>query len=61
MEPVEPIRQIARLTPAMMKALRKQMPGPGVSQHTTELQAGFQLGIQFVLDKLQEGFTHEEA
>lgn len=56
-----PAREVIRLTPQMFRAFRDKLPKPHVNDTTTELQAGFQLGIQFALQKLQEGFTHEEG
>lgn len=43
----------AGLTPAMYAEILKQLPPPFVSDTTSELQAGFMLGVQYVLTKLQ--------
>lgn len=49
-----------RLSPETYNALAKQCPSPGVGPATTELQAGFQLGVQYVLQKLREGYVAGE-
>lgn len=59
--PPRPTREVVRLTPGMFRAFRDKLPKPFVTDNTTDLQAGFQLGIQFALQRLQEGFTHEEG
>lgn len=41
------------LTPEMYQVLTKGLPTPYVDSTTTELQAGFILGVQCVLTKLQ--------
>lgn len=46
-----------RLTQDVYKALEAGLPVPFVNQHTSDLQAGFALGIQFVLKQLREGFV----
>ena len=48
---------IVRLSPDVYKQLEDGLPSPVVSQTTTEIQAGFNLGIQFVLKKLRDGYT----
>ena len=48
---------IVRLSPDVYKQLERDLPVPLVSQTTTELQAGFNLGIQYVLKKLRDGYT----
>lgn len=54
------IKNVIRLHPEELRKLRKQLGGEGidhVNDKTTPLQAGFQLGINRVLNVLQEGFT----
>lgn len=41
------------LTKDQYRALLKQLPPPDVDNHTSEHRAGFLLGVQFVLSKLQ--------
>lgn len=50
--------QVIRLNQDMYHALEREVqPYPTVTQHTTEIQAGFQLGIQRVLAVLRSGFV----
>ena len=51
------ITEAVRLAPNVYNALEKSLPIPAVTTTTTELQAGFALGIQFVLKQLREGFV----
>lgn len=46
-----------RLSETAYAALEKTVPSPVVDDKTTELQAGFRLGIQFILQKLREGYV----
>ncbi len=46
-----------RLTQAELEQLRRKLPQVWVGPETTAHQAGFQLGIQLVLAKLEEGWT----
>lgn len=46
-----------RLSTEAYEQLVKQCPGIAVTNETATLQAGYQLGIQFVLGKLREGFV----
>jgi len=39
------------------KKLEAQLPAPIPSGQTTDIQAGFLLGVQHVLKMLREGFT----
>lgn len=51
---------LVRLDEAAYKELLKAIGGaalPAVTSHTTELQAGEQIGIQRVLRALREGFV----
>lgn len=46
-----------RLTEQELNELKKQLPSPYVGQDTTAHQAGFLLGIQFVLQRLELGWV----
>lgn len=46
-----------RLDQDALDDLIKQLPRPIPATNTTEIQAGFLLGIQHVLDILRTGFT----
>lgn len=49
---------IQRLSPEALAAVRHRVAGViTINANTTPLQAGFQLGVQHVLNTLQEGFT----
>jgi hypothetical protein len=50
-------KQYARLTKEVYEDLEKKLPAPSVQRDTTDLQAGFQLGIQHVLKLLREGYV----
>jgi hypothetical protein len=47
----------ARLTKEVYEDLERKLPAPSVQRDTTDLQAGFQLGIQHVLKMLREGYV----
>ncbi len=49
--------RVAVLTQEQLGQLASQLPAPIVTAQTTELQAGFQLGVQHVLSILRKGFT----
>lgn len=49
--------EYARLPPHVYAALEKGVGYIGVTQHTTDLQAGYQLGVQAVLRALREGYV----
>lgn len=54
--------RIARLTSDVFEALRHQVNGTClVTSTTTELQAGFQLGIAHVLNAISTGLVIETA
>ena len=60
----ETITEVYRLRPADLERIRKQVGGDAVNTvtaTTTELQAGFQLGINRVLDILRQGFSIETS
>ena len=48
--------KIYQFAPSTMASLEKQCPAPGVNHNTTPQEAGFLLGIQFVLNLLRKGF-----
>jgi hypothetical protein len=50
-------QQVVRLSPEMYEHLEKQLPAPQVNRLTTELEAGFNLGVQHVLKLLRTGFV----
>lgn len=52
---------VVKLETSQFDALRKAIPGSTafVTQSTTELQAGYQLGVQAALQVLRDGFVHE--
>ena len=50
-------KYIARLTKEVYEDLERKLPAPIVQRDTTDLQAGFQLGIQNVLKLLREGYV----
>jgi len=51
------VETYVRLDPTQYLALERQMPPPAVTNATTELMAGYQLGVQAVLKALREGYT----
>ena len=52
-----PTIEYARLPQHVYAALEARMAGPVVSQVTTDLQAGYMLGVQAVLKELRNGFV----
>ena len=58
--PEQKIETVVRLSPAIYSSLEKQLPKPVVTDNTSALQAGYQLGVQAVLKLLREGFTTQE-
>lgn len=48
---------VVRLSVDVYRQLEQSLPTPAVTVQTTDLQAGFALGIQYVLKQLREGFT----
>lgn len=50
-------KQYARLTKEVYEDLERKLPAPTVQRDTTDLQAGFQLGVQHVLKMLREGYV----
>jgi hypothetical protein len=49
--------EVVRLTQEQLAVLERKLAPPVVTTTTTELQAGYQLGIQTVLKELRDGFT----
>lgn len=47
--------ELMRLTPEVYAQFAKQLPAP--SCPTTDLEAGYMLGIQVALQKLRDGFV----
>lgn len=54
------IETMYRLNKEQYDQLVRQLPKPIPSENTTDIQAGYLLGIQFVLDKLREGYVIED-
>jgi len=52
---------VVRLTPDQYRVLERSLPPPAVTNNTTDLMAGYQLGVQAVLKSLREGFTIGEG
>jgi hypothetical protein len=52
---------IARLPSAVYKDLEKKLTSVVVTEKTTEIQAGYMLGIQQALRVIREGFTIEAS
>lgn len=48
------IQYVTRLNPVIYANLAKRLPVPLVTERTTDIQAGFQLGVQAVLALLRE-------
>lgn len=49
--------ELTRLRPDVYAGLEKQVAAPYVDRQTTEIQAGFLLGIQHVLKVLRDGYV----
>lgn len=54
---VEPVKEVLRLTQDQLAVLERKLVPPTVTNSTTELMAGFQLGVQAALKELRDGFT----
>lgn len=52
-------RVLNRLTPEVYRELEKKLSTPLVTVQTTELLAGYLLGIQTVLKELRNGYVTE--
>jgi hypothetical protein len=48
---------VVRLDIDTLAALEKELPPPVVTNATSELMAGYQLGVQAVLQKLRAGYA----
>lgn len=58
--PSVPPVTVLRLQADAYAQLARQCTAIAVNNDTSPLQAGFQLGVQHVLQKLREGFVHED-
>lgn len=54
-QPTSAVREFSRMSQQAYQAFAKTLPPPACPD--TDLKAGFLLGIQFVLQKLREGFV----
>lgn len=57
-KPIEVVR-VNRLTSDQYRSLEKKLAGISMTSSTTDLQAGYMLGIQQALLVIREGWTHE--
>ena len=57
--PEQNIVTVVRLRQDVYLSLESKLPKPVVTDNTSPLQAGYQLGVQAVLKLLREGFTQE--
>lgn len=55
-----PAKTVYRLERGQYNELVKKLPLPVPSDNTTDIQAGYLLGVQHVLAKLREGFTVDD-
>lgn len=55
------IERKVRLDPEELDALRRKLPRPAVTADTSPLQAGYQLGVQQVLELLRDGWVIEQS
>lgn len=55
--PTLPTREVMRLDSTTYAALAAKFGEPIVTDKTSEIQAGFQLGVQAVLSALRQGFV----
>lgn len=59
-EKKEEIVFIHRLREVMIRDIEKKIGGMvSVNSETTDIQAGFMLGVQYVLGKLRDGYCEE--
>lgn len=49
--------EIYRINPEVWAKFKSDLPPRVVTDQTTDLQAGFMLGITFILDKLEKGLV----
>lgn len=52
-----PSREVVRLNREVYRQLEQQYGAVGLGPNTTELQAGYQLGVQSILKALREGYV----
>lgn len=57
MEPEPKVTEVVILNKDIYKKLEEQLPAPAPTGTTTDIQAGYLLGVQYVLKKLREGFV----
>jgi hypothetical protein len=57
MEPEPHVTEVVILNKDIYKKLEAQLPAPAPSATTTDIQAGYMLGVQYVLKVLREGFV----
>lgn len=50
-------REIYRISPEVWEEFKTHLPSRVVTDQTTDLQAGFMLGINFILDKIEKGLV----
>lgn len=55
------IERKVRLDQQELDELRRRLPRPAVTADTTPLQAGYQLGVQQVLELLRDGWVIEKS
>lgn len=46
-----------RLRPDVMEALERELPAPYAGPQTSEIMAGYLLGVQAVIKKLRDGYA----
>lgn len=54
-EPTPEVQELTRLDPTTYLLLTKSLPSVGIPK--TDLEAGFMCGVQYVLQKLRDGFV----
>jgi hypothetical protein len=57
-QPVPSMTLAVKLDADQLRALESQLSNPMVSSQTSDLEAGFKLGIQHTLKVLRDGFTY---
>lgn len=54
---VEQTREVVRLTSEEYRKLEKSISKTAIDHGTTQLEAGFKLGVEHALRTIREGFT----
>lgn len=54
-------KTLVRLDAVQYRELERRLPPPAVTNSTSDLMAGYQLGVQAVLKLIREGFTIGET